>query len=641
MDTTARKSYPAEAEVSKRMTLRDALARLAATPLVAEALPLLFGLAYIFQSFLYAHTRQSIEDEGGYLYKGWLFATGQYEIFQDFGPWSNHMPLSFYVPGYVQMLFGPGLRTGRYLAIFWSVLMLLGLYLLVRRLRGRWWAFAAVGLLAINPAMIKIYSAAISQGMVACLFVWMLFFILGEQRTSLQLALGGVLSGLLVLTRLNMVPAVPLVLAFIFWQHGRRAGLLATSAALLTLVIGHALFWPGILRMWAYWLPESLAPFLEPWRPPAGGGLVWNPNIDTESRILSFFQSLRVHFVVMVGTVVAFLLWPARSRWPSRHDFRAALLLAALFITLLLAHIWATLFKEYCVFCLAGYVSFFSAAALLLVVLSVPVWLRDAPAWRQLLIAALVLVAVAGVGFGAYSEIGPWMANLRLPEVMFPRSPTVSQMLNYRYDIDPSDTRRFLPGVVGLAVGLLVLLAALFLRGTAGFFHRKSKTRPASFGFYAASSLLILGVLLTPTLPLGGYPFYECDGDVIAAYERTGAYLREQLPDGAQVYWKGGLSTVPLLYAPQANVYPPLLNSGYTRFKGGDPQALARYGYWNDNMARAWLAETDYVLIEQRYFGDWVSDVVTTGNYEELQAAPPTTPCRTDSQIRIFRRIGD
>jgi hypothetical protein len=66
-------------------------------------------LAYILQVFCYAHSQDSVLDEGLYLLKGYLFASGKYSPYQAYGPWTNKMPLSFLIPGYVQKVFGPGL----------------------------------------------------------------------------------------------------------------------------------------------------------------------------------------------------------------------------------------------------------------------------------------------------------------------------------------------------------------------------------------------------------------------------------------------------------------------------------------------------------------------------------------------------
>src|SRR5512145_1541700 len=91
-------------------------------------LPILLTVAgfivYLLQAIDIARTKTSFLDEGLYVYKGWLFATGQYVPFQDYGVWTNHAILSFLIPGYIQKWFGPGLDTGRYFMIFLSTLTL-------------------------------------------------------------------------------------------------------------------------------------------------------------------------------------------------------------------------------------------------------------------------------------------------------------------------------------------------------------------------------------------------------------------------------------------------------------------------------------------------------------------------------------
>ena len=120
--------------------------RLISQPWLVEMFTLLGAILYIVQTWRYSFTQDTILDEGAYLLKGYLFATGQYTIFQDNGVWSNHMPLAFLIPGVIQVIFGPGLRTARYFAVFISILILLGLWLVTRRERGRWWALEQCGL---------------------------------------------------------------------------------------------------------------------------------------------------------------------------------------------------------------------------------------------------------------------------------------------------------------------------------------------------------------------------------------------------------------------------------------------------------------------------------------------------------------
>ncbi len=51
----------------------------------------------------FAHIQLSVVDEGLYLYKGWLLASGRYWPFQDNGLWMNQMPLAYLIPGWVQL----------------------------------------------------------------------------------------------------------------------------------------------------------------------------------------------------------------------------------------------------------------------------------------------------------------------------------------------------------------------------------------------------------------------------------------------------------------------------------------------------------------------------------------------------------
>jgi hypothetical protein len=125
---------------------------------LADILALIGGSAYFIQSWIYAHTQESILDEGAYLVKGYLFATGKYRPFQDYGPLTNHMPLSFLIPGWIQVLFQPGLRTGRYFSVILGVLMLAGIWIVSCRLGNEWWAALLIWLIVINEPLIRTYS---------------------------------------------------------------------------------------------------------------------------------------------------------------------------------------------------------------------------------------------------------------------------------------------------------------------------------------------------------------------------------------------------------------------------------------------------------------------------------------------------
>ena len=150
-------------------------------------------LPAIVQALGYARTPASSLDEGAYLYKGYLFATGQYRPFELNGPQTNKSPLAFLIPGFAELIFGSGLRTGRMLAVVFGMLTVILVGWIAYRLAGKWLAAAAVWALALNPVLIKTYSEGVSQSEVAFTLALMLALCLGEDRPSWQLALSGFL----------------------------------------------------------------------------------------------------------------------------------------------------------------------------------------------------------------------------------------------------------------------------------------------------------------------------------------------------------------------------------------------------------------------------------------------------------------
>lgn len=612
------------------------------------------GLLYFVQSLQFARSQASLLDEGAYLFSGYLFSTRRYWPFQDFGPWTNQMPLSFLIPGAVQAIFGSGLRTGRYFAILLGLLLCIALWITVRRFAGNWFAAGALLALAVNPAIIKMYSLAISQGLVACMLGWMLVFTLGKGRPLWQLILGALLAGLIPLTRLNLLPVLPLTLGYVFWEHGKHKGFIISLIAVGIFLVGHAFFWPGILRMWAEWLPQRLVPFLSPWRPPEASP-VWNPNIAFRSRILSLLTGIRYHFLANVGTIGAILLWPRRKQWLSESQFRAALYLVVLFLTLVAAHAWASLGinpqtydilgKNYCVFCFPMYLGFFSFVGLIVLAITFPHWWKHPPVWISLAIVVFVLGSGAALGYSAFDPVGDIVLHLKItyPRLInFLRSGdllinriSVANLAS-RAGLTYAQARRYLPAGIGFVMSIgviwtaLVVILARFLR---------TGERIWTFGYAALVICLLLGWLLTPTQALGGgFHTYDCGGNVISAYEAAGRYLSERIPAGSQVYWDGGASPAPLLYLQTVEVYPPQINGIYTFRTGGNRRDLLAYGLWNEKIAEDWLRQTDFVLVNEKSYNERMRTVLLEmGKYQLVGKTPPLGNCAPDSGIYIFK----
>jgi len=604
-------------------------------------------------------TQNSLMDEGEYLLKGHLFVTGQYWPFQDYGVWTNQMPLAFLIPGWVQVVFGVGIRTGRGYALALNALILLGLWFLAQqvtllfrkeKMTAEWLAAGAIWAYALNTATLKMYSTATSQVLITCILIGILQFILGNNRALWQLFLGGFLSGLMLLTRLNLAPALPFILGYIFWQHGKRAGTWAAVGMGAAIGIGHAIFWPGILRAWAAWAPGPFNTLLSSWRPPEGQPF-WNPTGDLDSRVLSFLFAIRYHFVAMCG-LFGVLLWG--WEWKEPVARRAAVFLSTLFLALLAAHAWASLGvheqtdnalgNDYCIFCFPVYMSFFSILGILLAVL----WLASRPwtanRWQGGLAGIGVLLLTAGVGYGAFKDIGETIARWRIPRLKTlissgEAAPGIPlwDFLDTRFHIGFEVSKRLLPTLVGLFVGVAILLAALWFRR----WMAEKIAGHVSVGALALAFLLMLGMVISPTSALGaGYTNYDCSGNVMAAYEAAGAHLADLIPAHSTVYWQGSLSSAPLLYLDSPQILPGQINLDYTlRLSGLDDEHL-RFGFWTNTLAQDWLAQSDFAIVAERYYQGWLRDALENPTrFVELPSTELLAPCDTHSALRIFETL--
>jgi hypothetical protein len=96
---------------------------------------------------------------------------------------------------------------------------------------------------------------------------------------------------------------------------------------------------------------------------------------------------------------------------------------------------------------------------------------------------------------------------------------------------------------------------------------------------------------------------------------------------------------VPLLYVPGIRIYPSQVNGDYSYRLDGDPAELERYGYWNPALADRWLDETDFALIEERYYRRWFKDWVDQERFVELEPTAPKAACKENSGIRVFKRV--
>ncbi|HEY3475925.1 MAG TPA: hypothetical protein VGK56_15040 [Anaerolineales bacterium] len=613
----------------------DLVRKASSLPWLPAFLTIAGFLVYLVRAVEIARTKTSFLDEGLYLYKGYLFATGQQLPFADYGVWTNHAILSFLIPGYVQKWFGPGLETGRYFMIFLSLFTLLGLWVFARRWGNAWWAAGTVWVMALNPAEIKIHTLAISEGLVAALLVWIIVLIVGERRPLWQILLGAALMAPLVLTRENMAFVPPIVLVYIFWQHGWKAGLLASLCAGVLFLAGNALYFPDNLKFWAMRLPDVPFTFLRDWRiPETGGTSLPEPEESNLYRmILYFWLTLRLHFVALVSALVVWLLLPFRIVWPIPERMRAVGLLSVLLVVLYVAHVQAAFFGEFCISCILLYIGYFDFLGLMMLVIAAPMFVTQLTPLRQIIVFAVIALLILGVGFSSHEDLSADFAKAMM------------ERLDGTYLWGTLIHRIDLPHLVLFRVAFVLLVSVLVIVAGAlalGIIRRRlnggEDVRP-KLAILALHGLLILGLILSPTKVLGaGNDFFDCgDTNVFVSYQEAGEELSQVIEPGSKIYWEGRLLAI-FLYLPDVKIYPPQMNHVHSYFIGGDADTLLRYSQWNDELARQWLEEADYILFQNTERVYLTDEMLESGEYVKVMSAPRAERCRWQSVIQVYQR---
>jgi hypothetical protein len=612
--------------------------KIIAIPGLAALLTIAGFLAYVLQAVEIAHTKTSFLDEGLYLYKGYLFVSGLQTPFADYGLWTNHAILSFLIPGTIQKWCGPGLETGRYFMIFLSLFTLLGLWVFAKRWGNAWWAAGVVWVMALNPAEIKIHTLAISEGMVAALLVWIVVLVTGEKRPLWQILLSAALTAPLVLTRENMAFVPPILFLYIFWQHGWKAGLLSMLCAGILFLAGNAFYFPQNLKFWAIRVPDFPFSFLQAWKmPPAGGIDLPEPEESNLYRmVLYFLLTFRLHFVSLVSALTVWLLLPFRKLRPVSERMRAVIFLSVLLVVLYIAHIQVAFFGEFCISCILLYVGYFDFLGLMILVIAAPILLRELTRLRKIMIFVVIALLIMGIGFSSHEDLSSDFAKRMIERL--DGTYIWGALIHYL---------SFVPQLILFRVTFVLLVSALVIVAGAILLiliYRRFKDGQLAggrIGIVALNLFLILGLILSPTRILGlGNDFFDCGGtDVLASYQRAGAALSQVIEPGSKIYWEGRIPAI-FLYMPDMKVYPPQLNHVHSYFIGGRSDLLLRFSQWNDDLARQWLADADYIMVQNTEKVYLTDEMLESGQFVKIFSAPRAEKCRWQSAIQVYKRAG-
>ncbi len=558
------------------------------------------GLAlYIAQTILFTQIRIPNMDEGAYLFKGLQYARGSSVPFEPYSFWTNKMYLTFYLYGWIQLLFGPGLLVSRFFSATLGVFSVIGIWLMARRFSNNWIAAASVWAMALNSTMISIYSIGNSQVVVIFFLVWSLAFSLGEGRKNWEIFLGAALAAIMVLCRENMIFVPPLLAVYSFWQHGRRKGFITLITSGTILLIGHLIFWPEILYLWGKWLPfisQSDNTFTRV------AGLESLPS-SFYTRLHSLALSIRVFALPLTVIFVALILWVKKSAWKTGAYFKTAVFLVTILIILIGSHTWASIGNDYCVYCTTNYYAFFMPIGLVLFAVSYASFSFKRSVSR--LIPLLFIIPAIGtlIGFSFFEKIGYTLMKIAVPRMsdggLLPGTVELWQLLANKFQVDYESSRMLLPGVLGLAISITFLLLIWII-------YRKTRAKnKVSYTYYCCLAVLITCLVLSPMLT---WPTQETFSKVSVpnAFKKIGEALAQSTAPGDKVYIDGGTTAVPLLYVDDIVYLPAQINVKFSYVNDIDSNLVAQSGLWNRQIAQDWRKQSVVFLIEQSEMANWV-----------------------------------
>jgi hypothetical protein len=599
---------------------------------------------YLLKSIRFSTYQYSIIDEGLFLLKGIYFTNGVYQPYQDFGFWMNKLPFGYLFAGWIQKIFGPGIRTGRITAIILSILMLVGIWLITKRITNNvWLASFTTWIYTLNDSINQIYSHFLSEVLVAFLLVWFLFFILGKNRNLFHYGIGGFLLGLILITRQNMLPLLIITPIYVFWENKKlKPLLLLLLPALSIFVFIHFLYWPNILHMWIPWLPKSLTPFLNSIRFEVEGIPFYDPNPPFLTRLYAFWEGVRIHYIPFTASLISILLiLSKRKNWrilTLNTVFKLTIFLSVTYLFLMVEHFYATIMLNYCVYCFSVYLSFFPVFGVLsLAVIPNLLLIENKKSKLNIFLAVLFfLIWFTGIFFGGWQKLNGIL------EIQVPRSfqlpiQTVELwgIFHNKFGWSYDTLRILLPSIAGFFIGLFMLGSiTLFL------YILRKRNYQVNFSKFTLTSLLILGIIFLPSPLLGGEIELNRCNNILSSFEASGSKLASIIPENSTVYYAGDFSPIVMLYLPTVKIFPQQYEQDYSHRIGGESTTLEKYGYWNDKSAKNWIDQSDFLIISEKNFQRLnLKDKIPYTEFELLYQSEPILSCNAETSLMLFERI--
>jgi len=442
------------------------------------------------------------------------------------------------------------------------------------------------------------------------------------------------------MTRQNMAVVPAFLVLYIFWQYGSRAGWwsLATCAILFTGF--HILYWPGILQIWAPWLPPSLTPFLDRFRVSTQftqTDFVFDAS--TLSRLQSFVTGVHDHFFIFCGSLSAVILWPKRESWKNSSQFKMAIFLGVTFFVLFLMHTLASLPTDYCVHCFSAYQAFYTTVGFFFILVVFSNGLNTSRSRVFLFVVSLLFFA-ASLGLYYYQRWGNWLLDTipvpRLNRILRAAefsTASLKEVLTYTFNLSPEIQKRLVPAGAGLLLGLSLILLVWAI-------HRFLLSKIGTGVFPLTNIILVVCLFAGTALPVALKDVAgeeNCSTHFLSYYEEAARTLSRMIPPGSLVYWKGsGRHLAFMLYMDDIKIFPPQIHAG-GGYVVGDSQQLIRLGVFNQELDERWRQSADILIVWNTYMTKEFREFLKQPGYEPIPFDMGKLS-KCEDELYVFRR---
>ncbi len=616
---------------------------------ITLAISVIAGVVFFARGLFYVNHQAINMDEGTYLLKGKYYLEGTYEPYQIGGPVTNKGIFSFWILGLSQLI-APGVLSGRLFTLVLGTVMLAVLWLIVRRFSNQTWAAAILLLFSLNGYWISLYARALTQPVTSALTVFSVFFLTIKPVKSWHLTLGLLFGVIVSLTRQNLIPFYILSMAYVIWQFGIKRTWIPVAVSVAAFFAINVLFWPQIYNyMWrplvriVFEIADAVLPgqLLTP-DPVAIEGY-GQPAMSYDDFLVrepwNIFYGIGI-YIMPVSIALSFLICGKWAKAVKQEQFKTFLFLYVSYVVLFVIHILAVLNDHVLIFSFPVYPSFFLPLGLLIIPWCIQWMDFKGNFTRALFISLMGVFMSTGIGLALHRTYSNRLMFLTVPRMrdmhFLPGTTELWRTLENKFYLGYNNIEYLLATVYGFMVGVFLIFFCYIL-------FRILRKRSSKFSYVSIYLGLTLGLcaVFSPTTLLAGFPSTTvCQDSPIKSMEEVSSDLKELIPAGSLIYWEYHQPTL-FLYLEDMRIFPLQLNNYFYKQVGGDTELLKKENLWNDEIARTWFRQADYLLLSENAAKIWEKRMNTDfyGLYDKIGETLNLDECIDRSFLHVYRNL--